>query len=167
MPDQPTAPPLKDELARVGDAIAGAPPHREVDLAAAERLDAGIAQAELEAEAEAALEQEHAAAADVEPAPTEKVVAILEAQGFATIRDAITSAALAAGQLSLPGIDAAIDRAGLALTQAKAKGDRQAEEAIFHDLRIYRAVRKFRVELGKLDQSVRARQAITQGIAGG
>ncbi len=165
MTGTPTDPTLAAELANVGDAIAGprASDTTQAAVAAAtEQLEQAAAR-ETDAEADAELEAEHQAAADIPAASTDRNISVLEAQGFSTLRSIVTQAAIGVGQPSVEAYDALIDRAGLALTQAKLAGDRNAEEAIFHDLRVFRATRRLRVELGKIDAGLEARRALLGG----
>lgn len=163
MTGTPTDPTLAAELANVGDAIAGGPPP---ELILPDDHRAELEQEllpETDAEVDAELEAAHQAAADVAPASTDRHISTLEAQGFSTLRSLVTQAAISVGQPSVEAYDALIDRAGLALTQAKIAGDRAAEEAIFHDLRVFRATKRLRVELGKIDAGLEARRALLGG----
>ncbi len=162
MPDQDQT--LADELANVGDASAGGKPSDLIlpDEHRAE-LEQELTPDDDQAAVDAELEAAHQAAADVAPASTDRHISTLEAQGFSTLRTLVTQAAMSVGQPSVEAYDALIDRAGLALAQAKIAGDRNAEEAIFHDLRVFRATKRLRVELGKIDAGLEARRALLGG----
>lgn len=85
---------------------------------------------------------------------------ILEAAGYTALAGTIRNVAIAAGRLSLPTIDAVLERTVAAKARATAGQDRRAVEALTTEVKVLRAVRKLRQELDEIDRSTEARAVL-------